>query len=364
MKILVVTSQRPWEVTEPLATTDATVQEIRIDPEEGLLKRLYDTLSRTRAAVSEFDPDVILLDVYDVPGIATWAVAKRYRVPIVTRVVGDRIGKLRADRVQTQKERGNYGAAIMFSLMYSLSIPIFNFSTGLIVVSEELEKKMAVQTRLPECRIEVVPLAFRNEQFNVEEGTESSETQPDTITVLTVTNLEYKGKFQGVCDALNGMKKLFIEREDIRYRIAGGGEYAGDLKTFVEESFTERSRSQIEVLGFVDDIEQEYQNADIFLYVSYLEGYPNTVLEAQGMQLPIVTNRAEGMKDQVDNFSTGIFIDPKNSTEVRDVIAHLSDCITHRTSLGQRAKETVLKRNSNDQIGITMIGALEELVND
>ena len=54
-----------------------------------------------------------------------------------------------------------------------------------------------------------------------------------------------------------------------------------------------------------------YALADVFVYVSDLDGYPNVVLEAQTAGVPVVANDAHGMCDQITDGETGYLVDPE-----------------------------------------------------
>ena len=360
MKAVVVTSQRPWEVTKPLETTEVDMLTLLIDPEDSLPVRFFSTLYRTHQAIKNHDPDLLFLDVYDIPGLVATFVAKAHGVPVITRVVGDRIGELGSDRIRTRLENGNYGTAIVFKLMYVLSIPIFAISTGLVVVSKDLKAKMITQTRHTGNQICVVPVPFRDDAFDAEKHSDRSDTTQ--ISILTVTNLEYRGKYDGARDALLGVESLVKECAVVDYRIAGTGAYKQDLEEYVDHALDQKTSELVDVLGYVVDIEREYRNADIFLYISYLDGYPNTVLEAQGMGLPVVTNRAKGMADQVNDGTSGLFVDPEDPDAIRSTLERLIDQPSLRMSLGREARQIVEKRNSPVRIGEQLEKSFERLL--
>lgn len=62
--------------------------------------------------------------------------------------------------------------------------------------------------------------------------------------------------------------------------------------------------------GYVDNgmIENYYALMDVFVLLSYREGFPTSVLEASSMKLPIVTTKVTGCVDSIIENETGIFV--------------------------------------------------------
>lgn len=124
--------------------------------------------------------------------------------------------------------------------------------------------------------------------------TDASNT--DARTLLTVTNLRYQEKLRGVETVLDGLKPLFETHDDLRYRIAGGGEQLDALREIVSAyPYADR----VSVLGFRDDVPQLLASADLFVYVSYLDSLAMTVLEAQAAGVPVVASDCGGVPEAV-----------------------------------------------------------------
>jgi len=118
----------------------------------------------------------------------------------------------------------------------------------------------------------------------------------DRFELLTVTNLRYADKFEGVKTILQGLSKLFEQHPDLRYSIAGDGTYQESLEKFLH---TYPYADRVNVLGYREDIPQLLTNADAFVYVSFLDAYPTVVLEAQAAGLPVVGGDAVGVPEVV-----------------------------------------------------------------
>jgi len=98
---------------------------------------------------------------------------------------------------------------------------------------------------------------------------------------------------------------VFPDHPDLEYLIAGGGEYEEALRSYVDNyEFGDR----VEVLGFRSDVDNVLAGADVFVYVSFLDGYPTAVLEAQAAGLPVVAGDSVGVPEVVGD--AGLVVDP------------------------------------------------------
>lgn len=371
MRVLVVTSHRPWELERPLETTDATVSTIRIDPSRARTQRLWDAYRELTNQFDRFEPEAVVLDLYELPGVLTARLAARHDVPLVMRLVGDRTGDLITDRLESAWTAGNYGRYGSWRLSKRLSEEIFAHASGAIVVSRDLRDRYVDRGVFDEESVAVVPVPFRPAAFDptanspaTGSGTAASPLPPDDECdelALTVTNLSFERKVRGVYTALDELESVLEARPNAHYVIAGGGQYEQPLRRTVEHAVSADVRERITVAGFVDDVASLYAGADVFVYVSHLDGYPNAVLEAQGMGLPVVANEEFGMVDQIDHDETGVFADPTESGAIATAVHELLADDERRSRIGRAASNRVRDENSIEEIGAELSRAVERV---
>ena len=77
--------------------------------------------------------------------------------------------------------------------------------------------------------------------------------------------------------------------------------------------------------GFVSpkDIRKYYEEADIYLQYSILEGFCNAVLEAQAMGLLTIVSDAEGLPENVIDGETGWVVPKRNPKLLVQKIEHV-----------------------------------------
>ena len=81
--------------------------------------------------------------------------------------------------------------------------------------------------------------------------------------------------------------------------------------------------SNIHFRGFVthDILAQYYKNADVFVLPSLSEGFAQVSLEAMSCGLPVLCTKNSGCNDAVNNYETGIVIEPSNRKQLQDAIS-------------------------------------------
>ena len=92
------------------------------------------------------------------------------------------------------------------------------------------------------------------------------------------------------------------------------------------------------------DMEYFYAMMNVYVLASYREGFPTGVLEAQSMQVPVITTRATGCCDSIQEGITGLFVE-HDVAQLADAIRSIHDA---RSSVdGQKAREWVRNNFEN-----------------
>lgn len=127
--------------------------------------------------------------------------------------------------------------------------------------------------------------------------------------------------------------------KEVELDIVGG--FSKDEKFYLNY----KDCSNIHFRGFVthDVLAQYYKNADVFVLPSLSEGFAQVSLEAMSCGLPVLCTKNSGCNDAVNNYETGIVIEPSNRKQLQDA---LSWFLMNRDSLeemGIRARKVSLE---------------------
>ncbi|AZQ61543.1 glycosyltransferase [Flammeovirga pectinis] len=143
-------------------------------------------------------------------------------------------------------------------------------------------------------------------------------------------------KNKGIYESITLFKKLEKTNKNIEFIIAGDGpEYSNILNKFSNEP-------NIKIIGHVSGEEKRkiFQSSDIYLFPSYYEGMPTSVLEAFCFGLPVVASNVGAIKEILKD-GMGFIINEHNLIDYEDKLIKL----IHNTKLRQTIS------NNNKKIG-------------
>lgn len=359
LRIAAVTAHRSHEVAEPLSLADGTVELVNIDASDGFLERNLNTVARLLELTSDPKPDAVLSDCLGLLGFLIAAICVLRGVPFVFRFKGNHWCGLE-EIYRTEKAEG-LGMRLRYYLTYALDEAIYRLARGYVVVSTELKEVVVERTgcRPEQVHVVHVPLVPDREDGSARAARERFGIEEETV-LLTVTNLKYRGKYDGVRTIVEGMESVLASHDDVAYVVAGGGSYLEDVRAAVDAA-DPAVRDRIYVLGFVDNVADLYAMADAFVYVSHIDGYPRSVLEAQQSALPAMVNAAHGMVEQVEDGETGVVLDEATSEQVAAQVTQLLDD-DDRARLGENARRRVRTENDPKAIGHQLVAAIDAIV--
>jgi len=124
----------------------------------------------------------------------------------------------------------------------------------------------------------------------------------DTIAILSVGEMIKRKNHE---TALRALAKL--ETQNYMYLICG----KGDLENYLKDlSISLGIKDKVKFLGYRNDIPEICIASDMFLFPSYQEGLPVSMMEAMAAGLPIVCSLIRGNTDLIDDGKGGYLIDP------------------------------------------------------
>ena len=113
---------------------------------------------------------------------------------------------------------------------------------------------------------------------------------------------------KGINELVDAFKRL----SNVRLLLVGPMEEK--LDPLKEETIHEiKNNPDIDWVGPQNDVRLFYMKADAFVFPSYREGFPNTVLEAGAMGLPAIVTDINGANEIIILNENGIIVPPKDS---------------------------------------------------
>lgn len=155
----------------------------------------------------------------------------------------------------------------------------------------------------------------------------------DDIVLIAMGDLirrkNYSSSIKAIAKANN--KKL-------HFLICGDGPELASLKSLAKGLGIEE---QIHFLGFRTDIKELLSMADIFLFTTYQEGLPRSMMEAMAAGLPCVASKIRGNIDLIEDGIGGFLCNPDDIEGFAKAINKLAADKNLRKSLGFNNLNTI-----------------------
>lgn len=223
---------------------------------------------------------------------------------------------------------------------------VTRFADRIICVSEAVKDKMFTESRFDSEKIELIynPGPDR-ERFNPgkcsgDSNREELGLSENNFAVGLISKFtENKGQINLVKAA-----KLIKEEgvEDITYLLVGGK--VSGHEHYYEKVFNlaqeEGLGSQINFLGYRDDIPQIISSCDVMVHVPvHHDPLPGVVLEAMAMKRPIIGTRSGGIPEEFEDGKSGILIPRDDPQSLAEEILDLYEDKQKRKELGREARK-------------------------
>lgn len=219
-----------------------------------------------------------------------------------------------------------------------------HFTDVLITINKE--DYVLAQKKMKAKRVEYVPgVGIDLEKFGKVQVDRAAKRRElgipeDAILLLSVGELNENKNHETAIRAIAGM--------DVYYIIAGKGNLHEHLQSVIAElNLTDR----VKLLGFRTDVAELYAISDVFVFPSFREGLPVSVMEAMASGLPVVCSRIRGNEDLVDD-NSGVLFDPHSVDECGAVIAEIIQECELRLEIGQQNVKRVRKFSIDNVNGI------------
>lgn len=150
-----------------------------------------------------------------------------------------------------------------------------------------------------------------------------------------------------------------LEKEKFRLFICGIGERENQIRLLAQSLGLENN---VVFLGYRKDIPQLLKRCDIFVFTSFQEGLPVSVMEAMACGLPVVCSDIRGNSDLIDDALGGFTCNPHNSDEFYNRLKLLCNNEEERKRLGQYNLEKI-KKYSSQELSKKMKSYYSEIMN-
>ncbi|MBO5677411.1 MAG: glycosyltransferase family 4 protein [Bacteroidaceae bacterium] len=154
-----------------------------------------------------------------------------------------------------------------------------------------------------------------------------------TFTFLFVGRI---ARDKGLDELVAAFTRLTEQYDYVRLILVGWNEH--DIDPVREKTLLQIKNSPcIDFVGskYGDELLAYYAASDCFVFPSYREGFPNTVMEAGAMDLPCIVTDINGSREIIEEGKNGVIIPSKNVDALYKAMEHM---MTDRESYNRYAK--------------------------
>ncbi|HYW01026.1 MAG TPA: glycosyltransferase family 4 protein [Candidatus Acidoferrum sp.] len=182
--------------------------------------------------------------------------------------------------------------------------------------------------------------------------------KPNEKIILYTGRLAYH---KGVFDLVKAARHVLDEHPEVSFVLTGRGPIEQELRTMVTNmSMTNNFR----FAGFVERTRliELYQNATVYVFPSYYEGLPTTILEAMACETPVVATAIDGIREVIIDGKNGFTVPVKNPEAIASVIVRLLDDEELRKRIGQAARQTILEHYTWNEVANRTLKCYNDLL--
>jgi glycosyltransferase involved in cell wall biosynthesis len=149
-------------------------------------------------------------------------------------------------------------------------------------------------------------------------------------------------KDKGICELVEAFSNVY--KRDNQQRLLLVGPYEKHLDPLPELTIhLIDTHPGIIRVPITDAVEYFLYIAQIFIFPSYREGFPNVVMEAGSMGIPVVCSKIEGNVDMVDHGVTGLLFESQNTADLLDKWTYAIDNPEFMKGLGEALQQKIRK---------------------
>lgn len=177
------------------------------------------------------------------------------------------------------------------------------------------------------------------------------------LRLISVGRLQWAKGHEFALDAVARVRAAGI---DVDYTIYGSGPYETAVRYAIKQHGLE-DRARLGGRVRREDMPAMYANADVMVHAAVEEGFCNAVIEAQAMELPVVTFDAGGLPENVENGVTGFVVRRRDAEAMAAKIIEIARDPDLALRLGRAGRQRALERFDLERQGEAFVKLYREL---
>ncbi|MEK7116785.1 MAG: glycosyltransferase family 4 protein [Patescibacteria group bacterium] len=261
-------------------------------------------------------------------GFVAWLLAKKYKLKLQIQIHGDYFGS-----PYWRKE------SFLNGLRYYLGKFLLKKADSVRVVSKRTKDSL-IKLGLMSEKIMVVPIYSPISEKDLSEKNKKENNKFIFLTAGRLVNVK------NISLQIQVMKEVIKNYSNINLLIAGDGPERNKLENLSKKLKIE---NKIKFLGWQNNLEEFYKQADAFLLTSNYEGWGMVVVEAASFGLPIIMTDVGCAGEIIENKESGIIIKVDDEKALAAAMIKLIQNRDFGIKIGEEARKNVLALPDKEQ---------------
>ena len=189
----------------------------------------------------------------------------------------------------------------------------------------------------------------------------AAEIKKDVFTFVFVGRIVRDKGINELCQAMDKLSK------SVKVRLILVGKYEDRLDPISDDArgIIERNPA-IESVGpkYGEELLSYYAASDCFVFPSYREGFPNTVIEAGAMGLPSIVTDINGSREIINQSENGVVIPAKDADALYEAMMNMVNDNTARDRMAGNAREMIASRFEQGFVRKCLYDFYDEILKD
>ncbi len=169
-------------------------------------------------------------------------------------------------------------------------------------------------------------------------------------------------KDKGIAELVHVFTQLQKSNESLKLILVG--EYEATLDPLPSATLHEiEINPSIIHINWSNQVEYFMHIAGVFVFPSHREGFPNVLLQAGAMQLPIICSKITGNMDIVTNNETGLIFEAGNEQQMLQLLQYALANPLHMQTMAKQLQRQIKENYGQENIWQNLLQAYKTLVN-
>ncbi|WP_395045568.1 glycosyltransferase, partial [Flavobacterium sp.] len=168
---------------------------------------------------------------------------------------------------------------------------------------------------------------------------------------------------KGINELIEAFKEVYKENKNCKLLLVGP--FENELDPLNANTLLEiKNNSSIVSVGFQNDVKLYLSIANVFVFPSYREGFPNVVLQAGAMNLPCIVTNISGSNEIITDEINGLIVPTKNAYAISYAMKELMNDENLLLQMKEKARNNIVAKYNQNIVWNAILSEYKKASND